>query len=374
MEASVVNGAAKSLLNFCDTLRPSPDSRVHVTIATFHRGPVENGVAPNEFVEAVHSRGIKVIVIPESRRFDRNLVAALRKVGAEVNPDIVQTNNVKSHFLVRMTGLNRGRSWIAFHHGYTATDLKVRLYNQLDRWSLRAADRVVAVCGSFRQQLISARIPQAKIRVVHNSAAISDSIPAEAANQIRRNLGVDQDTRVLIAIGRLSFEKGHADLIGALDQLRRSKPDLVWKLLIVGSGPEQVNLETAVRQLGLDAHVIFVGQQSDVLPFLQISDLMVLPSHSEGSPHVVFEAMSAGVPILATRVGGIPEILTDGQTGLLVPPKHPEAMASGIASVLESPQMALSLASRAREILAERFSHDTYSTALLEIYNEVLRR
>jgi glycosyltransferase involved in cell wall biosynthesis len=289
-----------------------------------------------------------------------------------VNPDIVQTNNVKSHLLVRMTGLNRGRSWIAFHHGYTATDLKVKLYNQLDRWSLRAADRVVAVCGPFREQLISARIPEAKIRVVHNSAEVSDSISAEAANQIRRNLGLDYNTKVLIAIGRLSFEKGHADLIRALDRLRRARPNLVWKLLIIGSGPEQPNLGTAVRQLGLDAHVIFVGQQTDVLPFLQISDLMVLPSHSEGSPHVVFEAMSAGVPILGTRVGGIPEILTDGQTAILVPPKNPEAMASGIVRLLESPEMALSLASRARETLTERFSHDTYKSALLGIYNEVL--
>ncbi|MDQ2777761.1 MAG: glycosyltransferase family 4 protein [Acidobacteriota bacterium] len=372
MEASVVNGAAKSLLNFCDTLKRDPDSRVEVTIATFHRGSVQNGVAPNEFVEAVQSRGIKAIVIPERHRFDRDLVAALRKSGAEVNPDIVQTNNVKSHLLVRMSGLNRGRSWIAFHHGYTATDLKVKLYNQLDRWSLRAADRVVTVCGPFRQQLIAAQIPQARIRVVHNSAAISDSIPVEAANQIRRNLGLGQNTNVLIAIGRLSFEKGHADLIGALDQLRRSRPNLAWKLLMVGSGPEQANLETAVRQFGLEAQVIFTGQQSDVLPFLQISDLMVLPSHSEGSPHVVFEAMSAGVPILATRVGGIPEILTDGQTAVLVPPKNPEAMASGIARLLESPETALSLASRAREILVERFSHDTYKTTLLRIYDEVL--
>ena len=374
MEATVVNGAAKSLLNFCDTIGGQVKPGVSVSIATFHRGPIRDGVPPNEFVEAVEQRGIKAIVIPERHRFDPKLVKLLREIAAREKPDIVQTNNVKSHLLVRLAGLNRGRRWIAFHHGYTATDLKVKLYNQLDRWSLRAADRIVAVCGPFREQLVSAGIPRKKIEVLHNSAAVVDSIFRDEADAIKQRFALDKGSKVLIAIGRLSYEKGHADLLKALDELRRSRPHLRWKCLIVGSGPEQANLEAMVRQQGLDSGVTFAGQQADVLPILQASDLMILPSHSEGSPHVVLEAMAAGVPIVATNVGGVPEILTDGKTAILVPPRDPEAMASGIARVLESPETAASLAANAKQVLQERFSHEAYRTGILNIYREVLDR
>jgi glycosyltransferase involved in cell wall biosynthesis len=163
-------------------------------------------------------------------------------------------------------------------------------------------------------------------------------------------------------------------LILALDRLRQAKPDLRWKLLLVGSGPEQARLEAAVQRLALGNRILFAGHRSNVLPFLQLSNLMVLPSHSEGSPHVVLEAMAAGVPIVATRVGGVPEILEDAETAVLVPPRDPAALASGIARVLASETMAASLAANAREVLRRRFSHDTYKTTLLGIYDEVLRR
>jgi glycosyltransferase involved in cell wall biosynthesis len=374
MEAAVVNGAAKSLLNFCDAVKQDQgDPRVDIAIAAFHRGPIQEGVPPNEFVEAVQSRGIEAIVIPERRAFDGRVIEALRAIGAKMKPDIVQTNNVKSHLLVRLAGLNRGRPWIAFHHGYTATDLKVKLYNQIDRWSLRAADRVIAVCGPFREELIAAGIPSAHIRVLHNSAAIPGSTLA-GEDEIRREFCLEKNTKVFIAIGRLSYEKGQSDLILALDRLRQAKPDLRWKLLLVGSGPEKARLEAAVQRLALGNRILFAGHRSNVLPFLQLSNLMVLPSHSEGSPHVVLEAMAAGVPIVATRVGGVPEILEDAETAVLVPPRDPAALASGIARVLASETMAASLAANAREVLRRRFSHDTYKTTLLGIYDEVLRR
>ena len=375
MEATVVNGAAKTLLNFCDTVGHSGDeSGPFITVATFHRGAVTAGRPPNEFVEAVQSRGIEAAVIPERGRFDPQSIRLLRKVVAEVQPDIIQTNNVKSHALIRMTGLHRKYPWLAFHHGYTAPDLKMKLYNQLDRWSLPRADLVVAVCGPFRDQLISMGVPKQKIRVLHNSAALIPDLPSAESEEIRKSFGLSRDgTKVLLSIGRLSFEKGHADLLRALQNLRSTRPDLKWKLLVVGSGPEQKNLEELSRQLDLESQVIFASQQSNVLPFFGVADLMVLPSLTEGSPHVVLEAMSAGVPIVATAVGGVPEILTEGRTAVLVPASNPNALSAGIARVLDDPELAQLLAANAKRVLIEDFSHAAYEKSLLGLYQELLK-
>lgn len=374
MEAAVVNGAAKTLLNFCDSLRESKDDNpVEMTIATFHRGAVSPGKPNNAFLEAVESRGMRAIVIPERYRFDPQALLALRRVVKEEQPDLIQTNNVKSHALIRIAGLHRDYRWLGFHHGYTAPDFKMKLYNQLDRWSLPAADCVVAVCGPFRDQLISMGVPASRIRILHNSAAVLDPIPATLSDEVRTRFGLPRDgTKVLVSIGRLSFEKGHADMLRALRLLQTAQPDLNWKLVLVGAGHEESKLRELTSTLGLQSQVIFACHQPAVLPFYALADAMILPSHTEGSPHVVLEAMSAGLPIVATRVGGIPEILTHDRTALLVPPRNADAMSSAIARLLASPELAQSLANNAREVLIQRFSHRTYKESLLNIYDELL--
>jgi len=375
MEASLVNGAAKTLLNFCDSLAlpPQRTGSVSMAIATFHRGDAPSGQPANAFVAAVESRGIRAFVIPERYRFDPRSLRALRAVITEANPDIIETNNVKSHALIKMMGLHRKRRWLAFHHGHTVPDFKMKLYNQLDRWSLPSAHRVLAVCGPLREQLLALGVRKDRIRVLHNSAAVLKPGWDHSAPQVRKKFGLqDPATAILLSIGRLSSEKGHADLIDALHHLHHSRPSLNWRLLLVGSGPEQHNLEAAVQRFGLQGHVIFASQQADVLPFYGAANAMVLPSHAEGSPHVVLEAMSAGVPIVATSVGGVPEMLRDGETGLLTPAKDPEALAFAIARILDSPWLADSLAVKAKEELRVRFSHEAYRRTLLEIYEELL--
>jgi glycosyltransferase involved in cell wall biosynthesis len=286
-------------------------------------------------------------------------------------PDIVQTNNVKSHFLVKLARLHKRHRWIAFHHGYTATDAKVKLYNQLDRWSLPSADRAVAVCGPFRDQLVSIGVRRERIRVLHNSAAVQHG-PFDSAT-VRHKFGIPRTAKVLLTVGRLSYEKGHADLLSSLGSLTRTHPDLDWRWLVVGSGPEQTRLEALARSKGLAERIIFAGQQADVLPFYAAADAMVLPSHTEGSPHVVLEAMSAGIPIVATRVGGVPEILNQ-DLAVLVPPGDETAMTDAIADLLSDSAAAERRAEAARCVLDKRFSHEAYRRELVQLYGEVLRR
>ena len=139
------------------------------SIATFERRSDHTG-SPNAFVSAARERGLVVDVIPERRRFDLSLIPALRTIVEERSPDIVLTNSVKSHFLLWRSQLWKKIPWVAFHHGYTTTDRKMRLYNRLDRWSLTHADRVITVCQAFAKELANtAGVPIENISVQHNS-------------------------------------------------------------------------------------------------------------------------------------------------------------------------------------------------------------
>ena len=166
LETTTVSGPAKNLLQFAQLAREGVDGspRVDVELAVFRRPNDSSGL-----LDAAAAAGVAVHRIPEKGRFDRSVMPALADLLRRVQPDILQTHSVKSHFLVRYTGLHRLCPWVAFHHGYTATDWRNRVYNQFDRWSLRAAQRLVVVNGQFRDQLVRQWIPRGRIAVIHNA-------------------------------------------------------------------------------------------------------------------------------------------------------------------------------------------------------------
>ena len=384
IEATTVTGPAKNLLGFCRLARSPAMSaaglpRVEVSYATFHRAPGrdgsqrEEGEAPNAFVAAAREAGAEVDVIGERFRFDPRVIGELRRVVARRAPDVVQTHSVKSHFLARLAGLGRGRPWVAYHHGYTSTDLKMLAYNRLNRWSLPAAERVITVCGPFAEQLAREGVRPERISVRHNSVVAPPPADHEERRALRERLGVDESARVVLAVGRLSREKGHADLVRALAALRGTHQNLNVRLVIVGEGPERGRVEAEARASGVLGRVFFEGHAGNVRPYYAAADVLALPSHSEGSPNVLLEAMAAGLPAAATAVGGVPEIVTDEESALLVAPRDPRAMAAALARLLTDAPLAGRLASNASALVAERYSPQAYARALVEIYCDLRR-
>jgi len=157
MEAVSVAGPAKNLLEFASRARPE----VELAIVTFQRG----GGPAADFVRRARETGIETFVVDEAGRFDASVMNKIREIFTAYGPDILQTHNVKSHFLIRLLKLQQKAPWIAFNHGYTATNFKDQLYNQLDRWSLLGAYRMVTVCGPFARALEGKGVEPARIRV-----------------------------------------------------------------------------------------------------------------------------------------------------------------------------------------------------------------
>ena len=369
VEAWFVTGQAKNLLEFAQRGRIEREGTraVDLRLVTYERG-VGAG-EQNKFVTRARETGVPLELVTERRRFDTDVLKQIRDIVEAHDPDIIQTHNVKSHFLMRLSGLWRNRRWVAFHHGYTNPDVKMRCYNQLDRWSLRAAQSVVTVCGKFAQDLAEMGVSEDRIVVRHNSVKpfqTPDPATVEAARA-----GLPANTPILLVVGRLSQEKGHADLLNALNLLRRRTKE-PFHAVFVGDGPEEERLKAARNRLGLESHVTMAGLQHDVRPYYALADAVVMPSHSEGSPNVLLEAMSAGVPVVATRVGGVPEIVTHGDTALLVESRNTEEMAAAIQRMLEDNPLRKRLAQNARQLAEEKYSPEAYRRSLVQMYEEVM--
>jgi glycosyltransferase involved in cell wall biosynthesis len=370
MEANSVTGPAKNLIGFCRWLGTPEGAQtgLKVAIGTFSRNA---GTDNRAFTDAVRDAGVDLYIIRERFRYDPGVIAQIREIANKSQPDIIQTHNNKSHLLIKLLPeLRRKRLWLAFHHGDTYTDFKQRVFNNVDRLSLRSADRVVTVCQAFTPRLAACGVTPDRIRILHNSAMPASPVSSAARAELRSQLGIGTDEAVVLTIGRLSKEKGHADLLRALQQLRSI--DRKWKLVLVGMGPERDALTRLARSLGLSERVIFAGSHADVRPFYATADVFALPSLSEGSSNVLLEAMAAKIPIAATKAGGNPEIILHNETGLLVPIGDSQCLASAIAQLLAEPNLAWRFAEAGFTRATREFSMEQYRRRLLGFYAEAL--
>jgi glycosyltransferase involved in cell wall biosynthesis len=352
IEALGVTGPARNLL----ALAPYLD--LHV--ATFRRRSlgVPHCAGVEAFAAGARQRGARVHVLDERWRFDWRVLDAARDLLGSLGADVVESHHPKSHAVLAIAARRAPVPWVAWHHGYTRTDLKVLAYNRLDSWSLPAADLVATTCGPFARELVNTGVDANRVRVVHNAV---DETPPIEKTWARARLGLDRQ-RVVLSVGRLSREKGHDVLIDACARIGPVRDGLL--ILFAGDGPERVRLERRARRRGVT--VRFDGAQPNVAPYYAAADVFALPSRSEGSPNVLLEALSAGLPIAACAVGGVPEI-ADPRSALLVPPDDPPALATALTRLLAFPELAGSLGHNAR-VASRQFRTTGRAADVLSIY------
>ncbi len=240
------------------------------------------------------------------------------------------------------------------------------------RWT----DRVLSVSEMHRQRLIRTIGPGPGITVIPNGVDTERFRPPRDRAEERRALGWDPDEVCLIAVGRLVPVKDHALLIRAFARATRGVKGRP-RLYVAGDGPLKNELERLARDLGVADRVVLLGRRDDVPVLLRASDGFVLSSKSEGMSNTLLEAMSTGLCCVATDVGGNPELVTHGKTGLLVPPEDEGALASALRRVVSHPEVRGALGRAARGFVEERHSLDAmmrgYATLYLELLGPVAR-
>ncbi len=374
VEGTWVTGPIKPLMMFAGLARRGGNGRPAVDLSLVTTARTKGTQIPsNLLLTAAAEAAIHVDVLRERRAWDLRVLTQLCRVIELHQPDVVETHQVKCHFILAQAllwrRLRKNFSWIAYHHGYTKASVKLRLYESLDRWSLRRPDRVVTVCKPFAAELVRNGTPSNRVAVIPN-AIESRPKPSDAEiAALRQQWRLDAEGGVILSVGRLSREKGHIDLVTAFKQwLAVSPPQQRFTLLLVGDGPDRERLERMAADLG--DRVRFLGHQTDVWPLYFIADIFVLPSHSEGSPLVLLEAMAAQRAIVATAVGGTPETVENDVSAMLVPPRDIEQLKVALTQLSGDRDRRARLG-RSAFGAVERFSPEAYRDRILTLYREV---
>jgi glycosyltransferase involved in cell wall biosynthesis len=362
VEATRVTGVARNILEFARMASVGAGGvRIALALALIRRGAA-SALDPDRLREYAVAAGVPHEVIVERHRYDQHIISTISRLAIEQCPDIIETHHIKSHCLVALSGLWRQHTWVAFHHGYTQTDLKVRAYNQVDRWSLRHAAHVVTTSEPFAATLALRGVSAERITVLHNGVRVMSATPAAVAS-VARSLALQPGERVVLSVGRLSREKGQEYLLRAAAAGARNV-----RLVVVGDGPDRPYLEKLAASLGLASRVTFAGLINDVAPYYGLADVFALPSLSEGSPNALLEAMAWGLPVVATHVGGVPEIALDGKTALLGPPRDPAFLSRAVERLLGDRELAGRLGSAAKATVLDRHTPEQRVAALSGLY------
>lgn len=305
------------------------------------------------------------------RDLPNNLLAVVQKLQAG-DYALVHTHGYKSNLIGGLSAKLVDVPTVASIRGYTDRTLPLRFYKHVDLLALRWFDRILPVSDHVRDRLLKARLPGRRIITVHdgiNPGSFQKSASSDAV-RLRQQVGLDSTSKVVSTVGRLSQEKGHRYFVESVPQILERFPEAHF--LIVGDGPERDSLESLVAGLGIQRAVSFLGYRRDVAAIMGLSDVVVLASLREAFGDVLIEAMSLAKPVVATAVGGVPEIVRHEETGLLVPAGDPDVIARAITRLLHDPAWARQLGKRGREVMVENFHIDMLARRLALVYQELL--
>ena len=286
--------------------------------------------------------------------------------------DILHTHEPLSDVVGFLASRRRRVLSVSTLHGWINNSLKDRLKTSLDLKILRFFNRVLVVSRVMREQAIRSGIPPHKIELVHNGIVVEKYDKGVPAGYINSLVNKNLKKPIIGTIGRLSAEKGHRDFVKAASMVLAKGYDPTF--VMVGDGPERENLRKLIESLNVQSNVFLAGYATDMPRVFRDLHLMVLPSYTEGLPNVALEALLMEVPVVATRVGGTPEVIRNDETGVLVDPGSPEQMADKIIEYLTNPERFNGMARAGSTLVRKEFSFVHRTQKMERIYDELLRK
>ena len=347
---------------YVTSLLPALVAEFDVVVAAHGRGPL---------LEASRRAGARVVALEHVRRPLSpwrdlrgllELVALLRRE----RPDILHANSSKAGVLGRLAAALSGVPIRIFTvHGWAFsahTGIASALYKRAEQVMRPLTTITICVAESERAAGLATRACDPERTIV-----IRNGVDADVAAVSTRSDGAEP---TIVAVGRLQRPKDPLTLARALGRVRAS-----FSAVIVGEGPDRPRLEAEIRRLGLERAVALAGDRSDVADMLARADVFVLSSNSEGLPLSILEAMAAALPVVASSVGGVPEAVEDGDTGLLVPPRDPVRLAAALERLLVDPALRRRLGANGRDRVREHFGLEAFQQAHVDVYRrELVRR
>jgi glycosyltransferase involved in cell wall biosynthesis len=370
LDVRVVNGSGggpdKTLINSPRFLAPSG----YRMLCAYLHPPGDPGF--ERLRDRARAAGTELISVPDRGPCDFRAVRELLACCRRENVAIWHGHDYKSDAI----GLLLRRFWpmrlVSTVHGWGGESRKTALYHAIDRMCLPGYERVICVSEDLRRQCLRAGVPGPRCLLVENGIDLDAYAPSADAAEAKRRLGLRPDRPVIGAVGRLSAEKRFDVLIRAVDRLLARGSEV--QLVIAGEGEEEARLRALIDELGRAGSIRLLGFQTDTIPLYRAMDVFALSSLREGLPNVLLEAMATGVPIVATRVGGVPRVIHHEENGLLVEPGDPAGLAESLARLLGDAPFRDSLRLVGRLTVEAHYSFETRMQKIRAIYDELLSR
>lgn len=341
------------------------------------------GASEGNLHDLAAEKGVKPLILPQLGREVRphrdgaallTLVRLLRRL----RPDIVHTHTAKAGALGRVAAKLAGVP-IIIHtfHGHVLDGYfnrgATRFFLGIERYLAAITTKVLTVSDGQRRDLLRLGIGRPEtVGVMPLGLELDGFLRSDLRRgEVRRRLGISMETPLIGIIARLAPIKDHATFLEAASELRKSHPDI--RFLIVGDGERRSHLEQQAHALGLSDCIHFVGWQRDLEPIYADLDLVVLSSLNEGTPLSLIEAMAAGLPVVATKVGGVPDLVADGKTGLLVPPKDPMAMSRAVDTLLGDANRRRQMGRMGRDAVYPLYSNAALIDRMHRLYSALLQ-
>lgn len=352
-------GAEAVILNLSEAINTGAGD--HSAIGVFSH---PDQPAPKLY-EVALERGIEAHLIACRGQADISVPRTFRSLAERTHAEVVHTHGYKADIYAAFAWRMMRPVLVSTCHTWYDNDLALRLYGAADRWVLREFDGVVAVANEVRTRLQSAGVQGERIQLIQNGVDVQPLSKAGA----RRKEGLE--LRIGL-VGRLAPEKGIDLFVQAAAILTATHPAL--RFLVAGDGPDRTALEAQARQLGLGERFTFVGRQEDMPTFYGSIDILVSASRQEGLPIALLEGMASGLPVIATRVGAVPEVVIDRETGLLVQPEDVAALAAGIERLVVTADLRRTLSRAGQQRVEDHFSATRMTGDYLDFYRGALER
>lgn len=330
----------------------------------------DEGGKTNQLLAKTHASGIRSDKIDTTGAFDPRMVMNLLSVIKAQKIDLLCVHGYKANVIGRIAAWLSGIPVIAISRGWTGEAPKIRFYEWLDKLFLRFADHIVAVSHGQMEKISKLGIPSERVSVIHNCIAVPESCYEQRKSFLRRELGLPDAAVLVVSAGRLSPEKNYGGMIEVARVVAASNPEVYF--IIFGEGFLRPDLERAIDNAGLAGRFLLPGFRTDLQAVLPEVDIFMLPSFTEGLPNVILEAFAVRKPVVATRVGGTPEVVEHGVSGFLTEPHETEAMAQYVLRLAGDPALRREMGAKGLEHVITNFGFEQQTRQYENLYRQIV--
>ncbi len=328
----------------------------------------KEGTIPNNFLETAQSLCLTTRTLETRNPFNPKVINDLCHIIQKDGIDMLCAHGYKSNIIGRFATWKAKIPFIAISRGWTSENSKIRLYEKLDKLFLHFADHIVAVSQGQKAKIINLGIPEQRINVIHNAINLAKT-PAPLTQPLRRQLGLPDNALIVASSGRLSPEKNYAGMIEVAREVIKHNSKVHF--VIFGEGFLRPELENKISLAELDGRFLLPGFRNDLQAALHEIDIFMLPSFTEGLPNVILEAFAVRKPVVATAVGGTPEVVEDGVSGFLTHPHETEKMAQYVLRLVGDPVLRQQMGDKGFEQVKTHFSFEQQTQLYEELYVKI---